>query len=53
LTEAIKEAEAAVKALREAKEMEGQQRATEALEKALEKLKSERPPTGQNKPQGY
>jgi RNA polymerase sigma factor (sigma-70 family) len=35
----VKEAEAAVKALREAKDKEGHRRATEALEKALEKLK--------------
>jgi hypothetical protein len=48
------EAEAAVKALREAKDKEAQRRATEALEKALEKLKkqtkSEPPPAGPGKP---
>ncbi len=42
----VKDAEAAVKALREAKNPEGKRRATEALEKAVEKLK------GQAKPQG-
>jgi RNA polymerase sigma factor (sigma-70 family) len=35
------EAEAALKALREAKDQEGQRRATQALEKALEKLKQQ------------
>ena len=38
-SEAAKQAEAAIKALREAKDKEGQRCATEALEKALEKLK--------------
>jgi hypothetical protein len=36
--------EAALKALREAKDKEGQRRATEALEKALEKLKQQGKP---------
>jgi hypothetical protein len=39
LGEATKEAEAAIKVLREAKDNEGRKRATEALEKALQKLK--------------
>jgi RNA polymerase sigma factor (sigma-70 family) len=43
---AAKEADEAIKALREAKDKEGQRRATAALEKALEKLKQ-----GKNKPQ--
>jgi hypothetical protein len=37
----VLEAEAAVKALREAPDKQGQQRATEALEKALQKLKQQ------------
>jgi RNA polymerase sigma factor (sigma-70 family) len=37
----VKDAEAAVKALREAKDPEGKRRATEALEKAVEKLKGQ------------
>jgi RNA polymerase sigma factor (sigma-70 family) len=40
LAGAAKEAEAALKALREAKDKDGQRRATEALEKALNKLKA-------------
>ena len=44
VTDAAQEAEAAVKALREAKDKEGQRRATEALEKALEKLKQQSKP---------
>jgi hypothetical protein len=46
--DAVQEAEAALKALREAKDHEGKRRATEALEKALEKLKQQNngPPTG-------
>jgi RNA polymerase sigma factor (sigma-70 family) len=39
LSGATKEAESALKALREAKDKEGQRRATDALERALEKLK--------------
>jgi RNA polymerase sigma factor (sigma-70 family) len=39
-----KEAESALKALREAKDKEGQRRATEALEKAVEKLKQQAGP---------
>jgi hypothetical protein len=37
----VKEAEAAVKALREAKDKEGQRRAAEALEKAMKKLREQ------------
>jgi RNA polymerase sigma factor (sigma-70 family) len=48
LSGATKEAEAALKALREAKDKEGQRRATEALEKAVEKLKQ----PAKNKPSG-
>jgi hypothetical protein len=48
LSGATKEAEAALKALREAKDKDAQRRATEALEKAVEKLK--RP--ANNKPAG-
>jgi RNA polymerase sigma factor (sigma-70 family) len=44
VADAAKEAEAALKALREAKDKEGQRRATEALEKALEKLKQQTKP---------
>jgi hypothetical protein len=39
VSDATKEAESAVKALREAKDKEGRQRAAEALEKAMKKLK--------------
>jgi RNA polymerase sigma factor (sigma-70 family) len=47
-----KEAESALKALREAKDKEGQRRATEALEKAVEKLKRQtKPAAGPNKRQ--
>jgi RNA polymerase sigma factor (sigma-70 family) len=46
-----REAEAALKALREAKDREGQRRATQALEKALEKLKQQtRAAPGKGKP---
>jgi RNA polymerase sigma factor (sigma-70 family) len=48
----VKEAEAAVKALREAKDKDGQRRAIEALEKALEKLKQPKPQPADNKPGG-
>jgi RNA polymerase sigma factor (sigma-70 family) len=48
LSGATKEAEAALKALREARDKEGQRRATEALEKAVEKLKQ----PANNKPGG-
>jgi hypothetical protein len=41
----VQEAEAAVKSLRQAKDDESRRRATEALEKALEKLKHQ--PQGQ------
>jgi hypothetical protein len=44
VADAAKEAESALKALREAKDKEGQRRATEALEKALEKLKQQTKP---------
>jgi len=48
------EAESALKALREAKDQEGQRRATEALEKALEKLKQQtKPGAGPGKPPGH
>jgi hypothetical protein len=40
----VQEAEVALKALREAKDPEAQRRATEALEKALEKLKQQTKP---------
>jgi RNA polymerase sigma factor (sigma-70 family) len=43
----VKDAEAALKQLRQARDPQGRRRATEALEKVLEKLKAERPPTGQ------
>jgi RNA polymerase sigma factor (sigma-70 family) len=47
----VQEAEAALKALREAKDTEGQRRATEAPEKALEKLKQRtKSPSDPNKP---
>ena len=39
--DAVQEAESALKALREAKDTEGQQRATDSLGKALEKLKQQ------------
>jgi RNA polymerase sigma factor (sigma-70 family) len=42
----LKEAESALKALREAKDQEGKHRATEALGKALEKLKQQVKPEG-------
>jgi RNA polymerase sigma factor (sigma-70 family) len=46
-----KEAESALKALRQAKDREGQRRATEALEKALQKLKQQtKPEAGPVKP---
>ena len=50
----LKDAESALKALREAKDPEGKRRATEALEKALQKLKQQakpegKPETGPNK----
>jgi hypothetical protein len=38
----VKEAEAALKQLRQARDAEGQRRATDALEKALEKIKQQR-----------
>jgi len=48
------EAESALKALREAKDKEGQRRATEALEKAREQLKQQtRPRAGPGKPPGH
>jgi len=48
------EAESALKALREAKDKEGQRRATEALEKALEKLKQQtKPGADPGKPPGH
>jgi len=37
----VQEAESAVKALREAKDQEGKRRATEALAKALKKLREQ------------
>ncbi len=49
VADAAKEAEAAVKQLREAKDKEGQRRATEALEKALEKLKQQTKPASDPK----
>jgi hypothetical protein len=39
VSDATKEAEAAVKALREAKDKEGQRKAAEALDKAMKKLR--------------
>jgi RNA polymerase sigma factor (sigma-70 family) len=48
LSGATKEAEAALKALRDAKDKDGQRRTTEALEKAMEKLKQ----PADNKPGG-
>jgi hypothetical protein len=50
-TDPLSEADAALKALREAKDKEGQRRATEALEKALEKLK-QRQAGGKKAPEG-
>jgi RNA polymerase sigma factor (sigma-70 family) len=48
----VQEAESAVKALRAAKDPEGKRRATEALEKALEKLKKQtKPEAGPGKTQ--
>jgi RNA polymerase sigma factor (sigma-70 family) len=48
----VQEADAALKALRQAKDDESKRRATEALEKALERLKHEpKPQQGQNNPQ--
>jgi RNA polymerase sigma factor (sigma-70 family) len=48
-TDPVQEAESALKALREAKDRDGQRRATEALEKALEKLKRQtKPAAGPN-----
>jgi RNA polymerase sigma factor (sigma-70 family) len=44
----LQEAEAALKALREAKDQESRQRATERLEKALKKLKRQQPPKGRD-----
>jgi hypothetical protein len=41
----VQEAESALKALREAKDPDAQRRATDRLERALEKLKRQRPPT--------
>jgi RNA polymerase sigma factor (sigma-70 family) len=47
----VQEAESALKTLREAKDKEGQRRATEALEKALQKLKQQtKPDAGPIKP---
>jgi hypothetical protein len=39
--DAVADAESAVKALREAKDKEGQRRAAEALEKAMKKLREQ------------
>jgi len=56
--DAVKEAEGALKALKEAKDKDGRKRATDALEKALQKLKqqgkAEQPPgsVDPEKPQG-
>ena len=48
------EAESALKVLREAKDKDGQRRATEALEKAREQLKQQtRPRAGPGKPTGH
>jgi hypothetical protein len=50
---AAKQVESALKALREAKDKEGQRQATEALEKALEKLRQQtKPDAGPAKPRG-
>jgi RNA polymerase sigma factor (sigma-70 family) len=50
-SEAIKEAESAVKQLREAKDKEGQQRAMQALQKAVDRLKQQnRPENGPARP---
>ncbi len=45
-TDPVEEAEAALKELREARDAEGQRRATDALEKALNKLKQKTRPAG-------
>ncbi len=42
----LKQAEASLKALKEAKDQDGKRRATEALEKALQKLKQQAKPQG-------
>jgi hypothetical protein len=42
----LQEAEAALKALRDAKDKDARQQATERLEKALQKLKQQQPPSG-------
>jgi RNA polymerase sigma factor (sigma-70 family) len=47
----LQEAEAALKALREAKDKDARQQATERLEKALQKLKQQQPPKGRNRVQ--
>jgi hypothetical protein len=44
----MQEAEAALKALREAKDPDAQRHATDRLEKALEALKRQRPPADPN-----
>jgi RNA polymerase sigma factor (sigma-70 family) len=49
--DAVQEAESALKALREAKDTEGQQRATDSLGKALEKLKQQQA-AGKKGPRG-
>jgi hypothetical protein len=55
-TDPVKDAERALKELRETRDPEAKRRATEALEKAVEKLKqqgkSEQPPTGSGKKDG-
>jgi hypothetical protein len=49
----VSEAEAALKSLREAKNKDEQRQATEALDKALQKLKQQtKPDSGPSKPQG-
>jgi len=51
-TDPVQEAESALKALREARDEEGKRRATDALERALEKLKQQaKPGAGPGKPQ--
>jgi RNA polymerase sigma factor (sigma-70 family) len=47
----VQEAESSLQALREAKDAEGQRHAADRLEKALEKLKQQRPPTDPYQPQ--
>jgi hypothetical protein len=47
----LQEAEAALKALREAKDKDARQQATERLEKALQKLKQQQPPKGRSRVQ--